>query len=57
VDERRFVAFYGRGGRLVGVLGMSQPAQVIKWRALIEAEMSFEGALATAAAQRSGVAE
>ena len=34
VDERRFVAFYGRGGRLVGVLGMSQPAQVIKWRAL-----------------------
>src|SRR3546814_7488514 len=29
VEERRFVAFYGRGGRVVGVLGMSMPAKVI----------------------------
>ena len=27
VEERRFVALYGRGGRVVGVLGMNQPGQ------------------------------
>jgi 3-phenylpropionate/trans-cinnamate dioxygenase ferredoxin reductase component len=52
VEERRFVAFYGRAGRLVGVLGMSQPAQVIKWRHLVEEGVSWDAALAAAAAQQ-----
>ncbi|MEO6318592.1 MAG: FAD-dependent oxidoreductase [Acidimicrobiales bacterium] len=50
VEERRFVAFYGREGRLVGVLGMSQPAKVMRWRRLIEEGASWEAALAMAAA-------
>jgi len=50
VDERRFVALYGRADRVVGVLGMNQPAQVMRWRALVEARASWTDALATAAA-------
>jgi 3-phenylpropionate/trans-cinnamate dioxygenase ferredoxin reductase subunit len=50
VDERRFVAFYGRAGRLVGVLGMNQPAKVMRWRALVEAGTSWDDALAAARA-------
>jgi len=47
VEDRRFVALYGRGGRLVGVLGMNQPAQVMRWRALIEDRVTWDDALAT----------
>jgi NADPH-dependent 2,4-dienoyl-CoA reductase/sulfur reductase-like enzyme len=47
-DERRFVAFYGRGGRLVGVLGMNQPAKVMRWRALLDEPTSWTDALAVA---------
>lgn len=50
VEERRFVAFYGRAGRIVGVLGMSQPAKVMRWRSLVEEGASWDDALATAAA-------
>lgn len=42
VEERRFVALYGRAGRLVGVLTFKRPAQLIKYRGLIEARASFE---------------
>ena len=49
VEERRFVAFYGRAGRIVGVLGMSQPAKVMRWRSLVEDGASWDDALATAA--------
>ena len=49
-EERKFVAFYGRGGRIVGVLGMSQPAKVMRWRSLVEEGASWETALATAKA-------
>jgi 3-phenylpropionate/trans-cinnamate dioxygenase ferredoxin reductase subunit len=48
VEERRFVAFYGRAGRLVGVLGMSQPAKVMRWRALVEQAATWDAALAAA---------
>jgi NADPH-dependent 2,4-dienoyl-CoA reductase/sulfur reductase-like enzyme len=51
IEERRFVAFYGRAGRLVGVLGMSQPAQVIRWRTLVEDGVTWDEALAVAATQ------
>lgn len=46
VQERRFVAFFGRGGRIVGVLGMSMPAKVMRWRGLVEAGASWDDALA-----------
>jgi NADPH-dependent 2,4-dienoyl-CoA reductase/sulfur reductase-like enzyme len=48
VEDRRFVAFYGRGGRIVGVLGMSQPAKVMRWRELVEAGTAWNVALAAA---------
>lgn len=48
VEDRRFVAFYGRAGRLVGVLGMNQPAKVARWRALVEQGTSWDAALAVA---------
>jgi NADPH-dependent 2,4-dienoyl-CoA reductase/sulfur reductase-like enzyme len=50
-EERRFVAFYGRAGRLVGVLGMSQPAKVMRWRPLVDDGVSWDEALAAAAAE------
>ncbi|MGH9276392.1 MAG: NAD(P)/FAD-dependent oxidoreductase [Acidimicrobiales bacterium] len=48
VDERRFVAFYGRAGRLVGVLGMNQAAKVMRWRAFVEEGRPFDEAVAAA---------
>ena len=45
VEERRFVAFYGRDGRVVGVLGMNQPAKVMRWRSLVEERASWDDAL------------
>lgn len=50
VDERRFVAMYGRGGRLVGVLGMSMPAKVMRWRPMVEQGTPYDEALAAARA-------
>jgi NADPH-dependent 2,4-dienoyl-CoA reductase/sulfur reductase-like enzyme len=44
-EERRFVAFYGRGRRVVGVLGMNQPAKVMTWRPLVEQGRSWDDAL------------
>jgi 3-phenylpropionate/trans-cinnamate dioxygenase ferredoxin reductase subunit len=49
LEERKFVAFYGRAGKVVGVLGMSMPAKVMRWRGLVEAGTSWEEALAVAA--------
>jgi 3-phenylpropionate/trans-cinnamate dioxygenase ferredoxin reductase subunit len=43
------VAFYGRGGRVVGVLGMSMPAKVMRWRGLVESGAAWDDALAEAA--------
>ena len=36
LDERRFVAVFGRDGRLVGALGFSMPAKVMQYRRMIE---------------------
>ncbi|MET0727063.1 MAG: FAD-dependent oxidoreductase [Acidimicrobiales bacterium] len=47
-DERRFVAFYGRQNRLVGVLGMNQPAKVVRLRGLVAARTPWDEALAAA---------
>ncbi len=48
IEERRFVALYGRAGRLVGALTFKRPAQLIKYRKLIEARASFDDAVAQA---------
>jgi NADPH-dependent 2,4-dienoyl-CoA reductase/sulfur reductase-like enzyme len=49
IDERRFVALFGRDGRLVGALGFSRPRLLIAYRKLLAAKTSFEDALAHAA--------
>ena len=48
VEERRFVALYGRAGRLVGVLGVNRPRHVMQFRTRIEGGMGWEDALAAA---------
>ncbi|MGI9622570.1 MAG: NAD(P)/FAD-dependent oxidoreductase, partial [Acidimicrobiales bacterium] len=35
IEERRFAAAYGRGGKLVGILGFNRPRQVMQYRGLI----------------------
>lgn len=45
--ERRFVALYGRAGRLVGVLGMNRPRHVVQLRPRIAERIGFDEALAT----------
>jgi NADPH-dependent 2,4-dienoyl-CoA reductase/sulfur reductase-like enzyme len=45
LDERRFVAVFGRDGRLVGALGFSMPAKVMQYRKMIEERASFADAL------------
>jgi len=46
VAERRFVALYGRGGRLTAALGFSRPRQLMGYRPLLEAGASFDEARA-----------
>lgn len=50
VAERRFVALYGRGGTVVGVLGMNQPAKVMRLRSLVEDGSRWEPGLVVARA-------
>jgi NADPH-dependent 2,4-dienoyl-CoA reductase/sulfur reductase-like enzyme len=45
LEERRFVAIFGRAGRLVGVLGFSMPAKLMQYRRLIAERASFTDAL------------
>ena len=46
LEERRFVALYGRQGRLVGVLGFNRPRHVMRYKTLIEQGTSFADAVA-----------
>ena len=48
LDERRFVAIYGRDGTVAGVLGMNRPAHVARLRPLVEARTDWHEALARA---------
>jgi NADPH-dependent 2,4-dienoyl-CoA reductase/sulfur reductase-like enzyme len=48
--QRRFVALYGRHGRLRGVLGVSLPKLVMPYRALLGRAVSWDDALAHARA-------
>lgn len=46
--ERRFVALFGREGRLVGALGINRAPQVVRYRRLIADRASLTDALAAA---------
>ena len=46
IDDRRFVALYRRGARLVGALGFDRPGLVMACRRLIAERASWEDALA-----------
>jgi NADPH-dependent 2,4-dienoyl-CoA reductase/sulfur reductase-like enzyme len=46
VEEHRFVAIYGRAGRLVGALAFSRPRLLMAYRRLIAERASWEDALA-----------
>jgi len=45
-ESRRFVALYGRDGRLTAALGISRPKQLMGYRRLLSAGASWEEALA-----------
>ena len=47
--ERRFVALFGRAGRLFGALGFSRPRQVMQYRRMIADRLSFAEAVEYAA--------
>jgi 3-phenylpropionate/trans-cinnamate dioxygenase ferredoxin reductase subunit len=49
LEERKFVALYGRAGRLVGVLGVNRPRLVMQYRRRIGEGLPWEDALAGAA--------
>lgn len=46
LEEMRFVALYGRGDRLTGVLAVRRPAQLMRYRKLIEARACFDEVMA-----------
>jgi NADPH-dependent 2,4-dienoyl-CoA reductase/sulfur reductase-like enzyme len=48
LEERRFVALYGRGNRLTGVVGFRRPRLVMKYRRMMREGVSFGQALADA---------
>lgn len=52
VEERRFVAVYGFGGRLVGALAFSWPRLLMEYRRLIAEATPWKDALAHAASVR-----
>jgi NADPH-dependent 2,4-dienoyl-CoA reductase/sulfur reductase-like enzyme len=49
-DERRFVALYRRGDRLVGVLAMNRPRLLMTFRRLVEKGATWDEALSSTAA-------
>jgi 3-phenylpropionate/trans-cinnamate dioxygenase ferredoxin reductase component len=48
--EGRFVALYGRHGRVIGVLGMNRPRHVMQLKALVDEGASWDDGLARARA-------
>ena len=46
VEERKFVALYGRAGKLTGALAFSRPRPLMGYRRLLADGASFEDALA-----------
>jgi NADPH-dependent 2,4-dienoyl-CoA reductase/sulfur reductase-like enzyme len=50
VEERRFVALFGRDGRLFGALAFNRPRLLMAYRKLLSAKTSFDDAIAHAQA-------
>ncbi len=50
LEERRFVALFGREGRLTGALGFSRPRQLMQYRRMLADGASFDEAVAHARA-------
>jgi 3-phenylpropionate/trans-cinnamate dioxygenase ferredoxin reductase subunit len=48
LEERRFVAAIGRGGRLVGAVGFGRPRVVMQYRRMIAERVSWDAALSHA---------
>lgn len=48
IEERRFVALFGRDGRLTGAIGFSRPRDLMRYRRLLAERASFAAALAEA---------
>ncbi|MGH0031121.1 MAG: NAD(P)/FAD-dependent oxidoreductase [Myxococcota bacterium] len=48
LEERRFVALFGRGGRLTGALAMNRVRQLMGYRRMLREGASFEDAVAKA---------
>jgi 3-phenylpropionate/trans-cinnamate dioxygenase ferredoxin reductase component len=48
LEERRFVALYGRAGRVIGVLGMNRPRHVMQLRGLVVDAVGWDEGLARA---------
>lgn len=53
LEERRFVALFGREGRLTGALGFSRPRQLMQYRRMLAEGSSFDDAVAHARAVES----
>jgi 3-phenylpropionate/trans-cinnamate dioxygenase ferredoxin reductase component len=56
IEERRFVALYRRGDRLVGVLAMNRPRLLVTYRGLVERGAAWDEALAQPAPASPGAA-
>jgi NADPH-dependent 2,4-dienoyl-CoA reductase/sulfur reductase-like enzyme len=50
IEERRFVALFGRDGRLFGALAFNRPRLLMAYRKLLSAKTSFDDAVAQAQA-------
>jgi NADPH-dependent 2,4-dienoyl-CoA reductase/sulfur reductase-like enzyme len=48
VADRRFVALYGRRGKVVGALGFNMPAKIVRYRLAIADGLSWDDAVAPA---------
>ncbi|MDJ0866032.1 MAG: FAD-dependent oxidoreductase [Myxococcota bacterium] len=48
-EERKFVALYGRAGRLVGAVAWNRARRLMDWRKALHEDLSFEQALERAA--------
>jgi 3-phenylpropionate/trans-cinnamate dioxygenase ferredoxin reductase component len=46
IEERRFVALFGRDGRLIGALAFNRPRLLMAYRKLLAAKTSFDDAIA-----------
>ena len=51
LEERRFVALFGRAGRVVAAFGMNRPAPIMRYRSRIAEGLEWDVALAEAEAE------